>query len=349
MIHKHHWLNLKKTDELVSGYLEARTSHFNVLLFQYWTLIGFKILITAAMLVVGSVLLINQQLNIGQFIASEIVILLVLNSVEKLILNLDKVYDVLTSVEKLAKITDMPLDKDGNLLLEEKNIGLAVSVKDLHFSYNSIPVLKGININIEPGQKVAITGGEGAGKSSMLRVLTGSYHKYEGNILINSIPLKNYQSDSLRIKTGVLLGKQEIFHGTLLENITMGNVEITPNAIIDLAVQIGLKDFIEQQENGFNTELDPVGKRLSRNVIQKILLLRALVHQPRLLLLEEPWTSLDDDTKNMIKSYLLNKKDITVLVATNDPAFISKCDLVMVMKDGELISTMNGSSYQAKK
>ena len=133
-------LNLKKTDELVSGYLEARTSHFNVLLFQYWTLIGFKILITAAMLVVGSVLLINQQLNIGQFIASEIVILLVLNSVEKLILNLDKVYDVLTSVEKLAKITDMPLDKDGNLLLEEKNIGLAVSVKDLHVSYNSIPV-----------------------------------------------------------------------------------------------------------------------------------------------------------------------------------------------------------------
>lgn len=341
-------LNLKKTDELVSGYLEARTSHFNVLLFQYWTLIGFKILITAAMLIVGSVLLINQQLNIGQFIASEIVILLVLNSVEKLILNLDKVYDVLTSVEKLAKITDIPLDKDGNLVLEEKSAGLAVLVKDLHFSYNSIPVLKGININIEPGQKVAITGGEGAGKSSMLRVLTGSYHKYEGNILINSIPLKNYQSESLRIKTGILLGKQEIFHGTLLENITMGNAEITPNAIIDLAVQIGLKDFIEQQENGFNTELDPVGKRLSRNVIQKILLLRALVHQPRLLLLEEPWTSLDNDTRNMIKSYLLNKKDITVLVATNDPAFISKCDLVMVMKDGELISTMNGSSYQAK-
>lgn len=339
-------LNLSKTDELVSGYLDSRTAHFKVLLFQYWTLIGFKMLITAAMLVVGSVLLINQQLNIGQFIASEIVILLVLNSVEKLILNLDKVYDVLTSVEKLAKITDMPLDEDGNLLLEENANGLAVSVKDLHFSYNNIPVLKGINFNIEAGQKVAITGVEGSGKSSLLRVLTGSYHHYDGNILINSIPIKNYQADSLRIKTGILLGKQEIFHGSLLENITMGNHSIKPSSIIELATKIGLHDFIEQQENGFNAELDPVGKRLSKNVIQKILLLRALVNHPRLLLLEEPWTSLDDDTKNMIKSFLLNQKDVTVLVATNDQAYINECDWVLVMKDGQLVNTVKGSSYQ---
>ena len=102
-------LNIEKADTLVSGYLESRTGHFRVLLFQYWTLIILKIVITAVMLIVGSLLLVDQQLNIGQFIAAEIVILMVIASVEKLITNLDIVYDVLTAVEKLGKVTDLPL------------------------------------------------------------------------------------------------------------------------------------------------------------------------------------------------------------------------------------------------
>ncbi|MBK7308037.1 MAG: hypothetical protein IPI88_14065 [Chitinophagaceae bacterium] len=90
----------KKTDEEVTGYLHARNSHFKILLLQYHVLVLFKTVITAAMLIVGTILLVNQQLNIGQFIAAEIIILLVLNSVEKLIMNLGTVYDTLTSIEK---------------------------------------------------------------------------------------------------------------------------------------------------------------------------------------------------------------------------------------------------------
>lgn len=340
-------LSLKKTDQLVNGYLTARTSHFNVLLLQYWTLIGFKMLITASMLIVGSILLINQQLNIGQFIASEIVILMVLNSVEKLILNLDKVYDVLTSVDKLGKLTDKPLEPSGDLQMVDKGVGFSIAVRDLSFSYDNLTILKDINLQITSGQKVALTGIEGSGKSTLLRVLSGAYHQYDGNILIDQIPIRNYNLDSVRTKTGILLSKQDIFHGTLLDNITMGNTEVTPNAVIELSIRIGLKDFIENQEDGFNTELDPVGKRLSRNVIQKILLLRALINQPRLLLLEEPWTSLDLDNKQVIKDYLLTNQGSTMIVATNDHDFISKCDVVLVMKDGQIINVLNGSSFKA--
>ncbi len=107
-------LNIQRTDKLVTGYLTQRTIHFKVLQWQYWSLVSFKVLITAAMLIVGSILLVNQQLNIGQFIAAEIIIITVINSIEKLIVNLDTVYDVLTSVEKLGKITDKPLEEDGN-------------------------------------------------------------------------------------------------------------------------------------------------------------------------------------------------------------------------------------------
>jgi len=342
-------LNLRKTDELVSGYLSARTAHFRVLLLQYWTLIGFKMLITAAMLIVGSILLISQQLNIGQFIASEIVILLVLNSVEKLILNLDKVYDVLTSVEKLGKLTDKPLDADGNLIMPDKRSGIEISLNNFSFSYDDVTVLKDISVRIEASQKVAIIGSDGSGKSTLLRVLTGAYHHYEGGIMMDNVPMRNYQSDSVRSRTGILLSQQDIFHGTLLENITMGNATVSPASIMELSESIGLKDFMEQQEQGFQTQLDPVGKRLSRNVIQKILLLRALVNQPRLLLLEEPWTNLEPGNAQVIKSYLLNIKDSTVLVATSDAAFISQCDLILYMEEGKLQRTMTGDQFQREK
>jgi ABC-type bacteriocin/lantibiotic exporter with double-glycine peptidase domain len=332
------YLNMRKTDQLVAGYLNARTSHFKVLRFQYWTLISFKVLITAAMLIVGSILLINQQLNLGQFVAAEIVILLILNSVEKLILHLDKVYDVLTSVEKLGKITDQPVDEDGKIMFPERNQGVNIQVQHLSFEYNEKPVLRDLSFEILPGQKVAVMGADGSGKSTLLRVVSGAYTDFKGGILIDNIPLRNYHSDSLRAKTGILLSAQDIFNGTVLENITMGDQSIE---------QVGLKDFLEEQHDGFETELDPVGKRLSRTVIQKILLLRALVNEPRLLLLEEPWTGFEKQMELQIKSYLLNQNECTIMVATNDAEFAAKCDVVLYLVDGQLRD--NGNDHQINR
>lgn len=332
------FLNMRKTDELVSGYLTARTAHFKVLKLQYWTLISFKVLITAAMLIVGSILLINQQLNLGQFVAAEIVILLVLGSVEKLILHLDKVYDVLTSVEKLGKVTDQDVDEDGKIEFPDNHLGVNIQVQNLGFGYDSEPVLKGVSFEVLPGQKVAVMGANGSGKSTLLRVLSGVYKDFSGGVLMDNIPLRNYHADSLRARTGILLSAQDIFNGTVLENISMGDPGIRPNEVMRLSENVGLKDFLEGQPNGFETELDPVGKRLSRTVIQKILLLRALVNDPRLLLLEEPWSGFEPTMEMQIKNYLLSQQNCTVLVATNDTAFAEKCDLVLYLEDGKLIA-----------
>lgn len=341
------YLNMRKTDHLVAGYLNARTSHFKVLRFQYWTLISFKVLITAAMLIVGSILLINQQLNLGQFVAAEIVILLILNSVEKLILHLDKVYDVLTSVEKLGKITDQPVDEDGKIMFPDRNQGVNIQVMHLGFEYNETPILKDISFEIQPGQKVAVMGADGSGKSTLLRVVSGAYTDFKGGILIDNIPLRNYHSDSLRAKTGILLSAQDIFNGTVLENITMGDKSIEPTEVMVLSEKVGLKDFLEEQHDGFETELDPVGKRLSRSVIQKILLLRALVNEPRLLLLEEPWTGFEKQMEEQIKNYLLNQNECTIMVATNDAEFAAKCDVVLYLVDGQLRN--NGNDQQINR
>lgn len=332
-------LNIQRTDTLVQGYLEQRTIHFNILQLQYLSLIGFKVLITAAMLIVGSLLLVDQQLNIGQFIAAEIVILMVIGSVEKLMVNLDTVYDVLTAVEKLGKVTDKPLEVDGTIELAEENAGLAIEMSHVNFSYvpGQQPVLKNIDIAIGSNEKVCIMGATGSGKSSLLRLLSGAYHHFEGNIFINNIPLTTYKLDTLREQTGILLSQQDIFMGTLLENITMGNPNISPQHVLKLAERIGLKTFFSETNAGLQTMLDPIGKKLSKNIIQKILLLRALANYPRLVLLEEPFDSLSEPVKMSITHYLINETPgQTILVSSNNETLAAQCDRVIYLEKGSI-------------
>ena len=146
-------LHLKKTDTKTIQYLQARTKHFGVLLYQYKTLVFFKVAITAGMLIVGVTLLLNQQINIGQFVAAEIIIITVINAVEKTIINLDSVYDVLTAIEKVSKLTDKPVETSGSYLLSTSN-GLALDARDLGFEYEAgKPALTNISFTIQCGEK----------------------------------------------------------------------------------------------------------------------------------------------------------------------------------------------------
>jgi ATP-binding cassette, subfamily B, bacterial len=339
-------LHMKKTDENVSNYINARTSHFNVLLVQFRTLVGFKTVITAAMLIVGSILLVNNQLNIGQFIAAEIVIITVINSVEKLIGNLDSVYDVLTSVEKLSNITDQAIEENGNYTFISNKQGVKLEMKNVHFGYlNNGRVLNNVNIEINPGEKVCVLGKDGSGKSTLLKMFTGSFKDFEGSVLINNIPVGNYELSSLRSNTGILLNQQDIFRGTLWENITMGNENTDMNTVVNYADKVGLTDFIHSLKEGFDTQLDTSGVRLPRNVVHKILLLRALANKPELLLLEEPWMGLQEEYKKQIQELLLNNlHGSTLLVVTNDEEFALQCDKIIDMSDGECITKLGMSS-----
>ncbi|MBU6158850.1 MAG: ABC transporter ATP-binding protein/permease [Bacteroidetes bacterium] len=328
-------LPVEKTDLHVANYLDARTRHFKVLLLQYWSLIAFKMMITTGMLVVGGVLLVQNKINIGQFVASEILILTVLSAVEKLIQSLDKVYDVLTSIDKLGKILDKPLEPKGTYQLTDPS-AVTVSMQQVQFGYlPDVPVLKNISFELNAGEKMCLMGSAGSGKSTILRLLTGAYSNFEGAILINGIPLSNYDTHQLRTEMGILFSQQDIFQGTLLENITLGNPVLKAEDIVILAKKIGLESVIAAFKSGFDTPIDPLGNRLSGTVIRKILLLRALIGNPILLLLEEPWMGFDDKTTAQIKQYLLEElPHTTMLIATNDADFAAKCQRVLVVKEG---------------
>ena len=333
-------LTINKTDKLVTGYLDNRTVHFRVLLKQYWTLIAFKIAITAAMLIVGSILLVNQQLNIGQFIAAEIVILMVINSVEKLVMNIDSVYDVLTAVEKLAKVTEMPVEQNGMVEFPSGNEGLSIEIKQLRFDYTETkmhPVFDHLSLDIVSNEKVCLMGRAGSGKSTLLRLLTGAFRDFEGNISINQVPIVNYKMESLRSQMGILLSQQDIFEGTLFENISMGNQAITVETIMATAEKVGLKEYLSNLPDGLMTHLDPAGKRLSEKIVKKILLVRALVNHPRLVLLEEPFEGIEDQPKQSIINFLLyHSPNQTILISSNDVEFAAKCDKVIFLEEGKI-------------
>ncbi len=333
-------LHIQKTDELVSKYLDSRTKHFKILLTQFWSLVSFKIIITAAMLIVGAYLLVNQQINIGQFIAADIVIIAIIGSIEKLITNLDSIYEALVSVEKLSVITEAEKEQSGNMTLPSKNEGVAIQFSNVSFAYsNEIPVLNNINFNIAQGQIVHLKGVSGAGKSTVLRLLTGAFTAFNGSILIDGIPVANYEVQSLRHLTGILLGSQDIFHGTLLQNITMGNGAISIEKVTGMAKLVGLNTFVESSKGGYDAVLLPVGNKLSNNVRRNILLIRALLGEQRLLLLEDPFDHLEQPFRNNVIQYIKENKTATVLIASEDEQLSSYCDKVlMINQNGEMIN-----------
>lgn len=330
-------LHLNKTNGLLEGYLSSRTKHFEILKIQYWSLILFKILITASMLIVGGVLLIQQQINIGQFIAAEIIILTILNAVEKLIVSLETVYDVLTSVEKINKIIEKPLEKEGSYHFEPNN-GMAIEVKNLSFGFNQKKLLDNLSFEIKAGQKVAIMGDGDSGKTILLRMLTGAFQDFEGSLTFNQIPISNYNLNSLRSKIGIYLQKQDIFDATLWENLTLGNPAIKEQYAIKLFSLLDLNDFFSSLPKGFDTELEPTGKRLSSSTVQKLLIARALLNNPTMLLLDEPLKLFAEDQKQVLQDYLFGLEKVTMLFTTNDEAIAKKCDIVIALVHGQIKS-----------
>ncbi len=329
--------HLKRTDDLVKDYLVSKTTHFEILKFQYWSLIAFKLLISAMMLIIGAVLLIRQQLNIGQFIAAEIVILLILNAVEKLILNLEVTYNILTGVEKLSVITEKKSEIQGKMPYISDGKGITLDVQQLNFKFDdSRTLLENINFNILPGTKVCIMGDGGSGKSILLELIGGTLKKFDGVINVNNIPINNIDQREYRKNIGIFYNEQDIFDGTIYENICMGNTDISPDDIMKYAEMLEIKEFISQLPEGLSTKLQPTGKGLSTIIAKKILLLRAIAHQPELLVLDEPFELAGAESSKKISKYLIDLPNTTCMIVSGYIPFAKRADLIIWLEKGKI-------------
>nr|MDQ3100369.1 ATP-binding cassette domain-containing protein [Bacteroidota bacterium] len=285
-------LPMSRTDELATGYTIARKSHFRVLLNYYWSMVGFKVVVTLALLILGGLLVMNEHMNIGQFVAAEIVILLVINSVEKVILGLESIYDVLTALEKIGEVTDLPLEVQDGLSIPvtlEEGGAMKVELRQVIFrsTWSGAPVLEKIDLEFAPGEKVCISGSSGAGKSALLHLITGLVEPDAGTILIDGNGFKSLSIEIVRSAIGGSFTQEEIFSGTILENIIIGRPWVTGTDARKAAQQSGLLRLLAESPQGLLTPLDPLGSRFPKSLVRRIILTRCIAGRPRLVLYED--------------------------------------------------------------
>ena len=340
-------LPLNRMDRTMEGYLTAREEHFRVLVRQYYLMVGFKVLVATGLLAIGGILVMEQFMNIGQFIAAEIIILLVMSSVEKLILSLETIYDVLTALAKIGQVTDMELERSNGLDFTQKNRdqGLKIELKNVDFSYprQSVRVLKDIDLCIEPGERIVITGANGCGKSTLVQLMAGLYQAESGSIMYDGLSVGNIEPSSLRSVMGDSLNQEFIFDGSILENITLGRENLDLEKVRWAAGKVGIDHFISSLPKGYNTELDPLGKKMPRSTVRKILLARSIADKPRLILLEDTLEHIDESDRQKIFEFLTSRENKwTLIAASNDSGLIQKADRVFQLKGGILIELPKG-------
>ncbi|MBY0244120.1 MAG: ABC transporter ATP-binding protein/permease [Sphingobacteriaceae bacterium] len=331
--------SLNKNDLLVSEYLNYREKHFGVIKKQFIQLIAFKIIITASLLLIGGYFVISQQMNIGQFVAAEIIILLVINSVEKIIVGLETLYDVLTAVEKIGQITDLSLNEVANYT--PKNYDkITLETDGIEFSFpESNSVFEIPKLKIEQGEKIFLEGENGSGKSTLIRLLSGILTPTNGVFYINDDSYKKLDVKQFVNHLGTIIKGEAPFEGSILENITFNDAKISEEKLSWAIEAVGLGDYIRLLPEGLNTRLYPEGRQLTASNAQKILLARSIIHQPKILFYENATDEMDEEVANKVIDFICNKQNNwTVVVSSKNSYWKNNCNRVIKMEKGKIIS-----------
>ncbi len=334
-------LAMDKNDRLTEKYLREREEHFGILKLQYIKLIIFKVLVAGGLLAIGGMLVLKQQMNIGQFVAAEIIILLIISSVEKLIRGLEDIYDTLTSLEKLAQVVDKPLEAFENQNSINASNGIKLELKDVAFEPEGHTVLKGINFILPAGKSLLIKGPAGNGRTSLLKLISGIFTPTRGKIYINDTARHTLVLNEYRQHLGTILPDEIPFEGSLWENITFGDESISDQNIDWALEQSGLREFVKDQPNGIFTPIHPEGRYLSTLISKRIILARAIVKKPSVLILKEPFEKFElQEKKRLLKFFSDPQHKWSLIVASNDDLWKDVCDESLELQDGRIVKSM---------
>lgn len=333
-------LPIRKTDYHVSSYLKNRKSHFRILLTQFGAIVFFKAAIIGGLLIMGTSLVVQREITLGQFVASEVVIILILASVEKIIMYTDVVYDLLTAVDKVGIVTDLPMEKRGGIDMLPNDVKIPFAIKARKLTYQHVGhathTLQNIDFDIAAGEKICVAGISGSGKSTLVNVLAGLLPNFEGSVSMNGYSLRDLDLTFFRDHLGGNGTAEDIFDGTWLENITVGNLNVNIGTVLKALEEVGLQDEVNLLPQGLETRILSHGKGLSSSTIQKILLARCLAKDSRLLLIHDYFSFFNRKEKSIIVSKLIGHKDKTVIIVSNDPMVMGACHRVLVLHEGHV-------------
>lgn len=323
------------------AWLTHRKSHFAIIVRQQIVAAVLRIVMIVAILLVGGFLVIDRQISLGQLVASEIIILLFLSSVENIIKQIPAFYTLLTSLSKLEQLTSLRYEVNGVVpfALNGKDEGLSIEFVGVRFGYHdTIPLLRSINLHIPSGSRVCIVGKSGSGKSTLGHMMLGLLQPQHGSIFINNHDTRLLDRATYRQHIGYIKTSDEIVKGTVLDNIVWGREGISQEEI-RWALEITMLDkWLNTTEHGLLTPVEARGVNLSTGQIRRIMIARAIVHRPKLLIIDEGFNGIEDNIKLSIIQRLYDKSNPwTIVTITHDPETVIESETVAVLHDGYII------------
>ncbi|SCX93540.1 ABC-type bacteriocin/lantibiotic exporter, contains an N-terminal double-glycine peptidase domain [Nonlabens sp. Hel1_33_55] len=326
---------------LTTEYLEYRESHFKVLIVQAIQLIGFKVLVTAGLLIIGGFLVLNQEMNIGQFVAAELIILIIIGAVEKVISGLESFYDMLTSLEKLGEVVDKEMESGIGEKPFKAEENFSVELEDVTYTveHRTAPILNHISLKLKENCSVVINGPNGSGKSTLLRLIAGIIEPTEGNVYLNNTNLRGVNLNYYRSNIGQSMAEETPFEGTLRDNITFGDTNISDEDIYWAMEKVGLLPYLKLLPLGLATLIYPEGKQISYTVGKKIVLARSIVRKPKMLILKDPLDQFEPEESDRIMKFLTDPSNgWSIVVVSQSSRWLDHCSRIVSLENGRIIT-----------
>jgi ABC-type bacteriocin/lantibiotic exporter with double-glycine peptidase domain len=270
-------------------------------------------------------------------------ILLVINSVEKIILGLETFYDVLTSVEKIGLVTDMEIeDTENNTTMNYQEMFIELEEVSYKLPKMISPIIEDISIKIRQGDHLHIFGTNQSGIGTLFRILAGVQQPDTGHLYVNDGGYNKLGIDEYRSNIKTYIHGESLFEGSLLDNITLGNPLVTQNDIRWAIESMHLSQFLKGLEDGIDTLIQPEGKNLPASIVQRIILARCIVTRPLVLLLEHTIDQIDDELAKDIIDFLMSEKHKwTIIVSSKNSYWKQKCNHAITLKAGKIIDEVN--------
>lgn len=329
---------IDRADRATSLYIAARTRHFRILMRQTVGALLLQAFGSTLLLGLGGWLVIDGQLTLGQLVASELIVTVVLGSISKLSKQLEAWYDILAAVDKLGHLIDLPLEREGGESKVIRSDGASIGAHDLVFAYGEgRPVIDGATLQVAPGEKVGFDDAEGSGHTTLLEILYGLRDPRRGHVAIDGMDLRHWRLDALRDQIA-FVHHDELVKGTIDENVRMGREHLRHADVKAALEAVGLWDEVLALPEGVHTLLTSGGAPLSATARLRLALARALVGRPRVLLLDGILDRLSAaDREKAIRAVFHGSQRWTVVVVTQSPSVLAQCDRVYGLVKGRLV------------
>lgn len=297
--------------------------------------------VTIAVLWTGSVLVIDQELTPGALMLFYSLVGYVLSPISSLITSNQTIQDALIAADRLFQIMDLERESDNSqkIKLTPEMIG-NISFENVAFRYGSRKkVFESLNLKIEKGKTTAVIGESGSGKTTLISLMQHIYPIQDGQIRIGEFDIAQITNESLRRIVGTVPQQIELFAGSIAENIALGDLYPDMERIIDLAEQLGLKEFIEKLPQNYMTYIGEHGASLSGGERQRLAIARALYKEPEILIFDEATSSLDSVSEKFVKQTLksLATRGKTIIVIAHRLSTVRDADAIVVLDEGRVV------------